>query len=35
MKGIKYSAREKEKALKMWLIDKVDILRVSKKFKCT
>ena len=35
MKGIKYTAREKEKALKMWLIDKADILRVAKKFKCT
>lgn len=35
MKGIKYNAKEKEKALKMWLIDKEDILRVSKKFKCT
>lgn len=35
MKGVKYTAREKEKALKMWLIDKTDILRVAKKFKCT
>lgn len=35
MKGIKYTAREKEKALKMWLNDKADILRVAKKFKCT
>lgn len=35
MKGIKYNAREKQKALKMWLEDKADILLVSKKFKCT
>lgn len=35
MKGIKYSAREKEKALKLWLVDKVDILKVAKRFKCS
>jgi len=35
MKGIKYTAREKQKALKMWLNDNEDILRVAKKFKCT
>ena len=35
MKGIKYTAREKQKALKMWLIEKEDILKVAKKFKCT
>lgn len=35
MKGVKYSAKEKEKALKMWLVEKEDIFRVSKKFKCT
>lgn len=35
MKGIKYSAKEKYKALTMWLNEKVDILKVSKKFKCS
>lgn len=35
MKGIKYSAREKEKALRLWLDEKKDVLRVAKKFKCT
>lgn len=35
MKGVKYSAREKQKALNMWLVQKVDILRVAKKFKCS
>ena len=35
MRGIKYTAREKQSALKMWLEDGVDILRVRKKFKCT
>ncbi len=34
MKGIKYTAREKEKALKMWLVEKRDVLWVAKKFKC-
>ena len=35
MKGIKYTAHEKEKALKMWLVDKVDIFLVAKRTKCT
>ena len=35
MKGIKYSAKEKEKALKMWIVERVDIFYVAKKFKCT
>ncbi len=35
MKGIKYTAREKEKALKLWLVEGQDVLRVAKKFKCT
>ena len=35
MKGIKYTAREKEKALKQWLVDGVDVYKVAKKFKCT
>lgn len=35
MRGVRYSAREKEYALKLWLIDKVDILKVAKKMKCT
>lgn len=35
MKGIKYTAREKEKALKLWLCDGADVYKVAKKFKCT
>lgn len=35
MKGIKYTAREKKKALKQWLVDGVDVYKVAKKFKCT
>lgn len=35
MRGIKYTAREKLKALTMWLHDGVDILKVAKKTKCT
>ena len=35
MKNMRYTARQKRIALKMWLEDKVDIMRVSKKFKCT
>lgn len=34
MKGIKYDAKEKQKALQMWLVDKKDIYYVAKKFKC-
>lgn len=35
MKGTKYTAREKEKALKMWLADNKDVYYVAKKTKCT
>ena len=35
MKGIKYTAHEKEKAIKLWLADGVDVFKVAKKFKCT
>lgn len=35
MKNMRYTARQKRVALKMWIEDKVDILRVCKKFKCT
>ena len=35
MRGIKYSAREKLKALKLWRQDHKDILWVAKKMKCT
>lgn len=35
MRGIKYTAREKEKALKMWLVEKVDVMKVTRIFKCT
>lgn len=34
MRGIGYRPYQKLKALEMWLIDKVDILKVSRKFKC-
>ena len=29
MKGMEYTARQKQAALKMWLVDKVDILKVA------
>lgn len=35
MKGKKYSAREKRKALSMWLDEKKDVELVAYKFKCT
>lgn len=35
MKGKKYSAREKRKALAMWLDEKKDVELVAYKFKCT
>lgn len=35
MKGVKYTAHEKYKALKMWLGDGKDVYYVAKKFKCT
>lgn len=35
MRGLKFSAKEKEKALKMWLVEKKDIFYVCKKNRCT
>ena len=35
MRGMEYTARQKQAALKMWLVDKVDILKVAYTFKCT
>ncbi len=35
MRGLKFSAKEKEKALKMWLVEKKDIFYVCKKSRCT
>lgn len=35
MRGIKYSANEKQRALDMWLKNGRDILYVAKHFKCT
>lgn len=35
MKGVKYTAKEKEKALNMWLVERKHWLYVCKKFKCT
>ena len=32
MKGIKYDAKEKQKALQMWLVDKKDIYYVATLF---
>lgn len=35
MKGVKYTAHEKQKALKLWIVEGVDVYKVAKKFKCT
>jgi len=35
MRGMTYKPSEKLRALKMWLEDKVDILLVARRFKCT
>ncbi len=35
MKNMRYTARQKRAALKMWLEDKVFIWKVCQKFKCT
>jgi len=35
MRGIKYTAKEKQKALTMWLVEGKDVFYVAKKFKCT
>lgn len=35
MKGVRYTAREKEYALRLWLTEKVDVFKVAKKIKCT
>lgn len=35
MRGMEYTARQKRAALKMWLVDKTDILKVAYAFKCT
>lgn len=35
MRGLKFSAKEKEKALKMWLVEKRNIFYVCKKSRCT
>ena len=35
MKGIKYTAKEKENALKKWIVDGEDVFKVAKKTKCT
>lgn len=35
MKGVKYTAREKEYALKLLLVKKVEMLKVAKKIKCS
>jgi transposase InsO family protein len=35
MRGLKFSPKEKEKALKMWLVEKKDIFYVCKKNRCT
>ena len=31
MKGIKYTAKEKENALKKWIVDGEDVFKVAKK----
>ena len=35
MRGMRYTSKEKEQALKLWLIEGHDILWVAKKVKCT
>lgn len=35
MKGVKYTAKEKERALKMWLVERKHWMYVCKKMKCT
>lgn len=35
MRGVKFTAKEKEKALQMWLAEKKDIFYVCKKSRCT
>lgn len=35
MRGVRFTIREKERALKMWLIEKEDVLCVARKFKTT
>lgn len=35
MQGVAFTAREKQRALKMWLVDNVDMLVVARKMKCT
>ncbi len=35
MRGIKYTAKEKQKALQMWIVEGKNIFYVAKKFKCT
>ncbi|MBE5757553.1 MAG: transposase family protein [Clostridiales bacterium] len=35
MKNLRYTARQKRAALKMWLEDKVFVWKVCQKFKCT
>lgn len=35
MRGMRYSPNQKQHALKLWLIDKVDIIKVAYKMKCT
>lgn len=33
MRGVRFTLREKERALRMWLIDKEDVVCVARKFK--
>ena len=35
MRGVRFTIREKEKALKMWLGEHEDVLCVARKMKCT
>ena len=35
MRGMRYSPNQKQYALKLWLDDKVDIMKVAYKMKCT
>jgi hypothetical protein len=35
MKGMRFTAKEKERALKMWLNESTDITLVAHRMKCT
>lgn len=34
MRGMRYSVNQKRRALKMWLVEKVDVKKVAYRMKC-